>query len=135
MPRRCRDSRAEPMIYVLKSVDPADLRVRVRALLRKAEADRAIPDVESRFRQARLLVIDDSPTFLGHVVRKELETEHYYVETADSPDEGLRRLEAATFDCVLVDYEMPVLDGGRSAGAFATRMPKPSPKIYLGAPS
>jgi DNA-binding response OmpR family regulator len=54
--------------YVVKSVDPDILRVRVRALLRKSETELAIPDVESRFSKAR-------------------------------------------FDCVLVDFEMPRLDG------------------------
>src|SRR5581483_962753 len=48
--------------YVVKTVDPDILRARIRALVRKAEADPAVPDVESRFSRARILVIDDSAT-------------------------------------------------------------------------
>jgi len=98
--------------YVVKSVDPDILRVRVRALLRKTEGERAVPDVESRFRQARVLVIDDSATFL-YIARRELEMERYHVETADGPQEGLHRLETQPFDCVLVDFAMPVVDGAQ----------------------
>jgi two-component system NtrC family sensor kinase len=96
--------------YVIKTVDPDILRVRIHALLRKAESDPAIPDVENRFSRARLLAIDDSPTFLEYI-RQELKTEHYSVETAVDPAAGLQRVTQTPFDCVLVDLEMPNIDG------------------------
>ncbi|HEY3838138.1 MAG TPA: response regulator [Bryobacteraceae bacterium] len=96
--------------YVNKSVDPDILRVRIRALLRKSESDPAVPDVESRFSRARVLLIDDSPTYL-HLLKRALATEHYHIETTTEPEEGLRILERFNFDCVVVDFEMPGLTG------------------------
>jgi two-component system NtrC family sensor kinase len=96
--------------YVVKTVDPDILRARVGALLRKSESNTAIPDVESRFSRARLLAIDDSPTFLEYV-KHELRGENYSVETVTDPSEGLRRTGETRFDCVLVDLEMPGIDG------------------------
>ena len=95
--------------YVVKSVDPDILRARIRALLRKSEAD-PVPDVESRFGRARILVIDDSPTYL-HFIREALLAEHYQVETHQHPEEGLRRIQESKFDCVLVDFEMAGMNG------------------------
>ena len=96
--------------YVVKTVDPDILRARVRSLLRKSKSDTAVPDVENRFSRARLLAIDDSPTFLEYI-KRELRAEHYHVETADTPAEGLERVAANRFDCVLSDFEMPGIDG------------------------
>jgi DNA-binding response OmpR family regulator len=116
--------------YVVKTVDPDILRVRVRALLRKSEADPAIPDVESRFSRARLLLIDDSPTFL-YILSRELATEHYYVETVEGPEEGLRRLNEEHFDCVLVDFEMPRLDGAQVCRRIRDSYAGNDPEIVL----
>jgi len=116
--------------YVVKSVDPDILRVRVRALLRKSETDTAIPDVESRFSRARVLVIDDSATFL-YIVRRELATEHYYVETAEGAEEGLKKLDQAHFDCVLVDFEMPKVDGAQVCRRIRHSHADTEPEIVL----
>jgi DNA-binding response OmpR family regulator len=116
--------------YVVKSVDPDILRVRVRALLRKSETDPAVPDVESRFSKARVLLIDDSVTFL-YILRRELETERYHVETAETPEEGLRRLSEARFDCVLVDFEMPRLDGAQVCRRIRNSPVGSEPEIVL----
>ncbi|MBL8217108.1 MAG: response regulator [Bryobacterales bacterium] len=116
--------------YVVKSVDPDILRVRVRALLRKSEGERAVPDVESRFRQASVLVIDDSATYL-YIARKELEMERYHVETAEGPEEGLRLLRTQPFDCVLVDFSMPVLDGAQVCRQIRDTNADIEPEIVL----
>ncbi len=91
--------------YVAKAADPDILRVRVLALLRKAEGGPAIINIDNRFSRARVLAIDDSPTFL-HYMANELKAEHYTVETAHNPRRAMARLEEASFDCVLVDFEM-----------------------------
>jgi two-component system NtrC family sensor kinase len=116
--------------YVVKSVDPDILRVRSRALLRKAETDPAVPDVESRFSRARVLVIDDSPTFL-YFVQQALKNEHYHIETAQTPEEGLKRLDEAQFDCVLVDFEMPGLDGPEVCRRIRKSHADTEPEIVL----
>lgn len=116
--------------YVVKSVDPDILRARIRALLRKPEGDPAVPDVESRFSRTRVLAIDDSPTYL-QFVRQELKNEHYYVETAADPEDGLRRLSDAQFDCVLVDFDMPGMDGAEACRRIRETRGEAEPEMVL----
>ncbi len=116
--------------YVVKTVDPDILRARVRAMLRKSESDATVPDVENRFSRARLLAIDDSPTFLEYI-KRELKSEHYHVETASGPAEGLRRIGEAQFDCVLVDFEMPELCGAEVCRRIRETQNASEPGIVL----
>ncbi|MBI3697477.1 MAG: response regulator [Acidobacteria bacterium] len=95
--------------YLPKSVDSDILLLRVRALLRQSES--AVPRWgDSFFGRARLLAIDDSPTYLQYLM-DELRSEPYGVEQATGGEEGLGRLAGEPFDCVLVDLVMPDLDG------------------------
>ncbi len=96
--------------YLPKTADRDILRARIRSLLRKSTAAPIIADVEHRFNRVRVLAIDDSPTYL-HLLSRELSSEHYVIDTARSGEEGLRRLESEPFDCVLVDFEMPGVNG------------------------
>ena len=96
--------------YLAKSADPDILLVRVRALLRKSKGAAGIVDVESRFSRARILAIDDSRTYL-YYLSEELKQEHYLVETIDNPVQGLKRVNEDSFDCILVDFEMPEVEG------------------------
>jgi two-component system NtrC family sensor kinase len=116
--------------YVVKSADPDILRVRVRALLRKLEGASTVVDVENRFSRARVLAIDDSRTWL-HYVAEELKKEHYLVETAEDPAQGLERLSHTVFDCVLVDFEMPGLDGAEVCRRIRGMHRDPDPEIAL----
>jgi two-component system NtrC family sensor kinase len=97
--------------YIPKSTDADILLLRVRALLRKSsvQTSRMGPS-DSYFHKARLLAIDDSPTYL-EFLSQEFESEGYTVEKAASGSEGLKRLETEIFDCVLVDLMMPDMDG------------------------
>lgn len=104
--------------YLPKSVDPDILLVRVHSLLRKAESSGAGVDIETRFQRARILVIDHSPTFL-HMVARELEAEHYMVEQATTGIGGLERMRHSAFDCVLVDFELPDVNGAEISRRFA----------------
>jgi two-component system NtrC family sensor kinase len=115
--------------YVAKSSDLDILRVRVLALLRKDEGA-AIVNVENRFSRARLLAIDDSPTYLRHLAA-ELEADHYTVEIAQDPHQGLRRLKEVAFDCVLVDFEMPGLDGAEVCRLVRSMHRETEPEIVL----
>lgn len=116
--------------YVAKSADTDILRVRVSALLRKAEAGSAIVNIDNRFSRARVLAIDDSPTFL-YLIAHELKAEHYTVETADDPRSALARLAETSFDCVLVDFEMPGLDGAELCRLIRERARASEPEIVL----
>jgi PAS domain S-box-containing protein len=97
--------------YLSKSADPDILLLRVRALLRKSRSAPAVLEDAGKFTaRARLLAIDDSPTYLQYL-SQELSAESYAVEKAASAEEGLALMARETFDCVLVDLEMPGLDG------------------------
>ena len=96
--------------YLAKSVDPDILVLRVGALLRKAQGLAAILETGDHFTRARVLAIDDSPTYLEYLAQ-ELGREGYVVAKASGGREGLARLGAEPFDCVLVDLEMPDMDG------------------------
>ncbi len=97
--------------YVSKSVAPEILLLRVRTLLRNAGQRPAIFAArESPFRRARLLAIDDSPTYLQHL-SDVLSSEGYEAVPARSGEEALDRIAQEGFDCILVDLVMPRMDG------------------------
>lgn len=59
---------------------------------------------------ATVLVVDDSPVVLD-IVRDALEARGYRVETTDDPLECERMFAEIAPDVLVVDIEMPVLDG------------------------
>jgi two-component system NtrC family sensor kinase len=65
---------------------------------------------EAYFRRARILAIDDSPTFLESLAEA-FGNDGYEVTKASGPKEGLEQAANATFDCVMVDLVMPEMDG------------------------
>jgi two-component system chemotaxis sensor kinase CheA len=75
----------------------------------------ALPQVKRR-----VLLVDDTQ-FFREVVKGYLEAEGYEVETAVDGADGLKRLDAAEFDLVVSDIEMPVLDGWGFARAVRRR--------------
>jgi len=96
--------------YLAKSADPDILRARIRALLRDSADRPAIVEDGSSFRQARILAIDDSPAYL-YFIERELRRDNYIVETALGAEEGMKKLAGESYDCVLVDFEMPGSNG------------------------
>ena len=71
--------------FVAKSVDVDIFLLRIRGLLSKAQANSGsmLGRGDGSFRRARILTIDDSPTFLEHL-RDQLGKEGYQVEKASS---------------------------------------------------
>jgi PAS domain S-box-containing protein len=61
-------------------------------------------------RGARILLVEDNP--VNQLVAREiLEEEGIRVEVADNGEEALRAVEGGEFDAVLMDIQMPVMDG------------------------
>jgi signal transduction histidine kinase len=116
--------------YLAKSSDLDILLARVFALLRVPRGTSAIVSAENRFSRARILAMDDSPTYLQHIAA-ELAAEHYFVETVADPGVGLARLKETSFDCVLVDFEMPGLDGAEVCKLIRDRHRDSDPEIVL----
>ncbi|WP_336336779.1 PAS domain S-box protein [Haloarcula brevis] len=60
----------------------------------------------------RLLHVDDEPDFAATAAAfLERESDRFSVETASNADEALAWLDAATFDCIVSDYDMPGRNG------------------------
>ena len=60
----------------------------------------------------RVLHVDDNDEFAALTAEYlERVSDHLAVETATSANEALDRLDAASFDCVVSDYDMPGMDG------------------------
>jgi len=59
---------------------------------------------------ARLLVVDDNKVN-RLVLSRSLENQGHIVETAENGAEGLNKIRSQSFDLVLLDIEMPVMDG------------------------
>lgn len=115
--------------YVVKTVDPDILLARIHALLRKSEPE-ALPDVESRFGKARILAIDDSIADLD-LIRESLKNEHYTLEVANGAEAGLRRTKEKKFDCVLVDFEMPGMNGVEVCRRIRQSQAESEPEMVL----
>ena len=96
--------------YITKSVDPDILLLRIRSLLSKASSQPSNRDGDRQFRRARILAVDDSPTYLAFLAAQ-LTEERYAVSTASSGPEAITLLSGDKFDCVLVDLMMPGMDG------------------------
>jgi hypothetical protein len=58
----------------------------------------------------RLLVVDDSATN-RLVIHDQLVAAGHHVQTADSGDAAVQRLGSNSFDCIMMDLQMPNMDG------------------------
>jgi DNA-binding response OmpR family regulator len=96
--------------YVSKSVAPDILLLRIRALLRNSADRSSVLSREPFFRRARILAIDDSPTWLESLALA-LINEGYEVTKAASAQQGLESIGQHSFDCVILDLIMPGMDG------------------------
>ncbi len=65
------------------------------------------PDVKKR-----ILLVEDA-SFFRQLVKGYLESDQYEVVTAEDGKEALHIMEAADFDLIVSDLEMPILDGWR----------------------
>lgn len=58
----------------------------------------------------RILIVDDDPD-IHHLLRVALQAGDRQIESAYDGLEGLRSIEAAAYDLVMTDVNMPGLDG------------------------
>jgi CheY-like chemotaxis protein len=70
----------------------------------------------------RILVVDDDP-MVGMAIEISLERHGFEVTIADGGDSGLRALEGAGFDLMIVDIFMPHMRGFESIRIFHERAP------------
>ncbi|MBK9262598.1 MAG: response regulator [Polyangiaceae bacterium] len=94
--------------YVGKPYNIAYFIGRLRELCRRTR--NSAPPPPSIVGSRRILAVDDSPTFLAHLARSLREDGHDVV-LARSGHEALDMLAAQTIDCVILDLQMPHVDG------------------------
>ena len=58
----------------------------------------------------RILIVDDDPT-VQSLLREYLETNGYAVETVGTGQEALTKLDQASYDAVVTDYNLPEVNG------------------------
>ncbi len=102
--------------YLPKSSDTDILILKIRTLLKKQTTSTSdFQKVESHFHRVRIIAVDDSPTYL-ELLRIELESEGYTVDTASTAEDGLQKISDGNYDCALVDLVMPGMDGIEMTG-------------------
>jgi len=78
-----------------------------------------------------VLCIDDNENCLC-LTRSILEENGYYVFTASTGLEGLELLDTQSIDCILLDFNMPGMDGAGVADEVAHRRRRPPIILYSG---
>ncbi|MGH8052216.1 MAG: EAL domain-containing protein [Arenimonas sp.] len=68
------------------------------------------PALSSHEEQIKILFVDDSATIRAGY-SKLLQKHGYFIETADSVDEGWKKVSAQNFDIAIIDYLMPEQNG------------------------
>ena len=83
-----------------------------KVLLRNArhELDRKHRPAQLNANSMKVLVVEDEPRLLRNLA-KALREEGYAVDTAESGDDGLFKAENSTYDTIVLDVMLPVLDG------------------------
>lgn len=59
---------------------------------------------------ARILIVDDDPNVV-ELVRELLSMQNHALDTASDGKQGLAKLQAAEFDLLIIDRNMPVMNG------------------------
>ena len=85
------------------------------------EDDEGLPPQTAARRS--ILVVDDNP-FIRNMFRKHLERAGFAVSEAEDGQEALRRLERAGADVVLLDVNMPRMDGLECLSGIRERDPR-----------
>ncbi len=79
----------------------------------------------------KILVVDDEEN-IRLLFKEELEEEGYEVDTASNGLEALEKVKAASFDIIVLDIKMPVMDGIQALNAIKN-MNKDQPVILCSA--
>jgi two-component system sensor kinase len=94
----------------------------IEQALKRATESEPVAEVEVKpaQRPARILLVEDGPVN-QEVARGLLEMRGYQVEIADNGREALDALDRQEFDVVLMDLEMPIMDGLTATVALRAR--------------
>jgi CheY-like chemotaxis protein len=96
------------------------IQARPEEKLRTDDGYADLPVVSKDLSRLRFLVVEDNRVN-RLVARRLIEKQNHSVSTAANGREALEMLERETFDCVLMDVQMPVLDGFEATAAIRNR--------------
>ncbi len=96
--------------YLTKNDDDQTLLLRVQSFLPKVSKAKKRATTESAFTSRRIIAVDDSLTYLEHL-RHELSEEGYDFAAATNSQEAMLKIKNEHFDCIIVDFMMPEVDG------------------------
>lgn len=71
----------------------------------------------------KVLLVDDEQDFL-EIMSQRMETRGMTVTTAASADQALQILEKETFDAIVMDFQMPEMDGMDALKAIKEKRPE-----------
>ncbi|MEG3640317.1 ATP-binding protein [Magnetococcus sp. PR-3] len=98
----------------------------------KAEEDTI--NLQACTQSYRILMVEDSPDN-QILIRAYLKQSHHHLEMANNGQEGVLKAQKQTFDLILMDMQMPVMDGYRATQVIrqheATHGIKPVPIVAL----
>ena len=77
-----------------------------------------------------ILVVDDSP-LIRKAIRRIIEPMGFAVEEAGDGTEALEFMESSTADCILLDVEMPEMDGLSFLKALRARSDLSQPPVVM----
>jgi signal transduction histidine kinase/CheY-like chemotaxis protein len=114
--------------YLLKPIRQSELREAIARVLGAREQEGKIPlitrfslgDARDGSDSLRVLVTEDNPVNQRLIVRL-LEKRGHRVALADNGRQALAALEKESFDLVLMDVQMPEMDGFEATSAIRTR--------------
>jgi two-component system sensor histidine kinase/response regulator len=112
--------------YLLKPVRQTELRDSILAILSGGDNPIVVLDPAvtaagaAPARRLRILVADDNPVN-QRVLQRLLEKLHYIVTLVANGQEAVDRMAAEEFDLVLMDVQMPVMDGIAATAAIRDR--------------
>ncbi|MCC2618088.1 response regulator [Aestuariibacter halophilus] len=101
----------------LKPVDTAQLEQDLRLLRRE---DKEPATAKTRSSEPRILLVEDND-INAEVVLNMLQVAGFFCQRVDNGEEALSALEKASFDLVLMDINMPVMDGLQACKAMRGR--------------
>jgi PAS domain S-box-containing protein len=96
--------------YVAKSHDSDILLARIDLLLRRSQKRSSAIDEASFYRAQRVLLVDDSPTYLAFL-EDEIGRDGYRLFLANSGEAAVQIARQNHIDCAVIDLVMPGMDG------------------------
>ncbi len=110
--------------YLRKPVKPSELRQCVLAVMQNTQSDAAAPALVTRHTlrevRRRILLAEDGLVNQRLAVRL-LEKRGHVITIANNGQEALEALERERFDLILMDIEMPILNGFEATAAIRSK--------------